>query len=146
MKTGEPQRPWAESQRPMNSQSDSRSRFCPKYSFGSVASSFFFSSFAVVLALVVDDAAEAGPDRIDEHEIGEGEPRRLVLHEPRRHLRERPVRRERDALRADRPEMEERRRRTRPAVEDEHHRTVVIAGVGDVRDGEDLGGRLLLLP
>ena len=41
MKTGEPQRPFADSQRPMNSQSDSRSRLKPKYSFGSVASSFF---------------------------------------------------------------------------------------------------------
>ena len=70
----------------MNSQSDSRSRFCPKYSFGSVASSFLLLVLRVVLALIVDDAAEAGPDRIDEHEIGEGEPGRLVLHEPRRHL------------------------------------------------------------
>ena len=47
MKIGEPQRPLIESQRPMNSQSDSRSRFCPKYSFGSVASGFLsLSSFA----------------------------------------------------------------------------------------------------
>ena len=41
MKTGEPQRSWLDSQRPMNSQSDSRSRFCPKYSLGSGASSSF---------------------------------------------------------------------------------------------------------
>ena len=99
----------------------------------------------VVLALVVDDATEPGPDRIDEHEIGESEPRRLVLHEPRRHLRQRPVRRERDTLRPDRPEMEERGRRTGPSVEDEHHRPAVVPGAGDVRDGEDLGGRFLLL-
>ena len=107
---------------------------------------FLLLVLRVVLALLLDDAAEAGPDRIDEHEIGEGEPRRLVLHEPRRHLRERPVRRERDALRADHAEMKKRRRRTRPSVEDEHHRPVVIADVGDVRHGEDLRGRLLLLP
>src|SRR6478672_6357640 len=41
MKTGEPQRPLSESQRPMNSQSDSRSRLYPKYSFGSGVSSDF---------------------------------------------------------------------------------------------------------
>src|SRR3954454_15928553 len=35
MKTGELQRSFSESQRAMNSQSDSRSRFWPKYSFGS---------------------------------------------------------------------------------------------------------------
>ena len=43
MKTGDPQRPLPDSQRPMNSHIDSRSRFSPKNSFGSTASSFFFS-------------------------------------------------------------------------------------------------------
>src|SRR5574340_416788 len=44
MNTGDVQRPFSDSQRPMNSQSDSRSRLYPKYSFGSGASSFFASS------------------------------------------------------------------------------------------------------
>src|SRR5438045_3740383 len=45
MKIGEPQRPFSESQRVMNSHSDSRSRFGPKYSSSFAASSFFSSSF-----------------------------------------------------------------------------------------------------
>ena len=44
------------------------------------------------LRLALDDPAEARSDRIDEHEIGEGEPGRLVLHEPRRQIRKRAVR------------------------------------------------------
>src|SRR5579862_8075498 len=45
MKIGAPQRLFSDSQRVMNSQSDSRSRFGPKYSSsGFFASSFFFSS------------------------------------------------------------------------------------------------------
>src|SRR5574338_21319 len=54
MNTGDAQRPWLESQRPMNSQSDSRSRFWPKYSLGSGASPSFpsfpspFGSFSTM--------------------------------------------------------------------------------------------------
>ena len=69
-------------------------------------------------------AAEARPDRIDEDEIGEREPRRLVLDEAWRHRRQRPVRREVDALRPDRAHVQVRRRRARPAVEHERHRAV----------------------
>src|SRR5579884_70043 len=46
MKTGEPQRPLPESQRPMNSPRDSRSRLYPKYSVGSHSSPSFFCFFA----------------------------------------------------------------------------------------------------
>src|SRR3954469_7163333 len=44
MNTGEPQRPFDDRQRPMNSESDWRSRLYPKYSFGSSSSPFFLSS------------------------------------------------------------------------------------------------------
>ena len=67
------------------------------------------------------------PTGIDEHEVGEREPRRLVLDEPRRHRRQRPVRREVDALRPDGAHVQVRRRRARAAVEDERHGPVAIA-------------------
>ena len=68
---------------------------------------------AVALLLRLDDAAEAGADRVDEHEVGEREPGRLVLDEPRGHRRQRPVRREVDALRADRAHVQVGRRGSR---------------------------------
>ena len=99
----------------------------------------------LVLLLRLDDAAEAGAHRVDEHEVGEREPGRLVLDEPRGHRRQRPVRREVDALRADRTHVQVGRSGSGPAVEDEGHGSVAIALPGDVRDREDLGRRLLLL-
>ena len=52
------------------------------------------------------------------------EPRRLVLDEARRHRRQRPVRREVDALRADGAHVQVRRRSARAAVEDERDRAI----------------------
>ena len=74
---------------------------------------------AVALLVGLDDAAEAGPDRIDEDEIREREPRGLVLDQLRGELGQRAVRRERDPLRPDRAHVQVRRRGARPAVEDE---------------------------
>ena len=59
--------------------------------------------------------------------------------------RQRPVGREVDPLRPDRADVQVRGRRARPAVEDERHGPVEVVAVGDVRDGEDLRRRLLLL-
>ena len=98
----------------------------------------------LVLLLALDHAAEAGADRVDEHEVGEREPGRLVLHQPGRHLGERSVRGERDAQRPDRAEMQVRRRGAGAAVEHERHRPPLVR-VCDVRDGEDLRGGLVLL-
>ena len=100
---------------------------------------------AVRLLVRFDHAAEARPHRIDEHEIGEREPRRLVLDEAWRHRRQRPVGREVDALRAHCSHVQVRRCRAGPAVEHERHRAVARAVRGDVGDREDLGRRLLLL-
>src|SRR5262249_61075350 len=72
----------------------------------------------VRLLLGLDDSAEAGADRVDEDEVAEGEPRRLVLDEARGHRRERAVGGELDALRADRAHVQVRRRRSRAPVED----------------------------
>ena len=103
---------------------------------------------AVVLRRVVllDDSTEAGADRIDEDKVREREPRLLVVHEPRRHRRQRSVRRELDALRAYRPDVQIRRRRPRAAVEHERHRPVEIGVAGDIRDREDLRRRFVVLP
>ena len=100
---------------------------------------------AVALLLGLDHAAEAGSDGIDEHEVGESEPRRLVLDELGRHRRQRAVGREVDALRTDGAHVQVGRRRTRPAVEDERHGPRAVAVSGDVRDREDLRRGLLLL-
>ena len=100
---------------------------------------------AVAFLLGLDDAAEAGSDRIDEHEVGEREPRGLVLDELRRHRRQRAVGREVDALRTDCAHVQVGRGRTRPAVEDERHGPRAVAVSGDVRDREDLRRGLLLL-
>ena len=98
-----------------------------------------------VALLGLDHTAEPCSDGIDEHEVGELEPRRLVLHESRWHFRERAVRRKGHALRADHAEVQIRRRGSRTAVEDEHHRPIAGATRGDVRDGQDLRSRFLLL-
>src|SRR5439155_12479253 len=76
----------------------------------------------LLLALRLDDAAEAGADRVDEDEVGEREPRGLVLDELRRRGGHRPVDRERDPLRADGAHVQVRRRRAGTAVEDERDR------------------------
>ena len=99
---------------------------------------------SLLLLLALDHAAEAGADRVDEHEVGEREPGRLVLLQPRRHLRERAVRGERDALRPDGAEVKVRRRGPRAAVEDERDRPRLVR-VRHVGDGEDLRSRLVLL-
>ena len=97
------------------------------------------------VALALDDAAETRAYRVDEDKVGEGEPRRLVLHEPGRHRRQRPIRGEGNALRAHDTQVQVRGRGSGAAVEDEHHGTTRIAHVGDVGDGEDLRRGLLLL-
>ena len=100
----------------------------------------------LALVLVLDHAAEARADGIDEHEVAEGEPRCLVLDESRRHRGKRAVRREVDPLRTDRSHVEVGRGCARAAVEDERDGPFLVASLGDVRHGEDLGRRLLLLP
>jgi hypothetical protein len=97
-----------------------------------------------VRVVVLDDAAEAGPDRVDEDEVGEGEPRFRVGDEPRWHLRQRPGGGEGHTARADGAHVQERRRGARAAIEDEGDRTLLIGARG-VGDGEDLGRGLLLL-
>ena len=108
------------------------------------ASTVLLFLLLAVLGLVLDDAAEAGAHRIDEHEVGEREPRLLVLHEARRHRRQRAVGRERDPRRPDGTHVQIRRRRPRSTVEDEGHRPVAIS-LRDVRNREDLRRRPLLL-
>jgi hypothetical protein len=99
----------------------------------------------VLRVLALDDAAESGSDRIDEDEVAEGQPGRLVLHEARGHCRQRAVRREVDPLRPDGAHVEVGGGGTRTAVEDERDRSTLLLTAGHVRDGEDLRGRLLLL-
>ncbi len=55
-----------------------------------------FLAVGAIVAVALDDAAEAGADRIDEHQIAEREPRLLVRDEPGRQLGQRSVRRKRD--------------------------------------------------
>ena len=100
----------------------------------------------LLLAVLLDDPAEARSDGVDEDEIREREPGLVVLDEPRRHRRQRAVRRKVDALWPDGADVQVRGRCSRPAVEHERHRPVEVAALGDVRDGEDLRRRLLLLP
>jgi hypothetical protein len=98
----------------------------------------------LALALGLDHAAEAGAHRIDEHQVGERQPRLIVRHEPGRHPRQRSVRRKCHPYWPDGAHVQERRRCTRATVEDEGHRTIAAA-LGDVGDREDLRRRLLLL-
>ncbi len=135
MKTGEPQRSFSESQR--------RHELAERLEVALLAEVLVrirLLAFALLrralllpllLALLVglDDAAEAGADGVDEDEVGEREPRGLVLDELRRQLGQRPVGRKVDALRADGAHVQERGRGARPAVEDE-------------RDGPRRGRRL----
>src|SRR3954447_6826144 len=111
MNTGEPQRSCSESQRAMNSQSDSRSRFWPKYSLGSCFSSppccdafclsgcslsFPGSMIRLLPGLLFffpgrEAPCEAGAEGVNKQEMGNREPRRLVLDELWRKRGERPV-------------------------------------------------------
>jgi hypothetical protein len=93
----------------------------------------------------LDDAAEAGPDGIDDDQVGEGKPGRFVLDETCRHGGQRAVGREVHPLWPHGTHVQVRRGGSRAAVEDERHRAAAIVTARDVRDGEDFRGGLLLL-
>ena len=79
----------------------------------------------------LDRAAPAGADRIDQHQVGEGEPGVGIVAQGRGR-RIVAVRPEIEDARADQAEMQESGRRARPAVENEGQRPVCARAFGDI--------------
>ena len=92
---------------------------------------------ALGAGIVLQAAREAGPDRIDEHQIGEIEPAIGIVARHRGIGRRIALRPELDALGPDRAEIEEGRGGTRAAVEAERHRAAAGGMAGHGVGGED---------
>jgi hypothetical protein len=87
-------------------------------------------------AVGLDGAAVARADRIDQHEIGEGEPGVRIVVQPRGR-RVAAVDAELGNARPDQAEVQVGGRRARPAVEGEGHRPARAGILGDIGNVED---------
>src|SRR5581483_5229730 len=128
MNTGEPQRPFAESQRAMNSESDSRSRLYPKYSFGSYSSPFFFSSSPCSRSIIRLKPVPTGSTKTRSVNASHDSSFSTSC----------------GGIRGSEP-SDGNATRCGPTAQDERPRALETAVVGDVRDGEELGGGLVPL-
>jgi hypothetical protein len=81
----------------------------------------------VGLLLGLDDAREAGADRIDEHEIGEGDPALRIIHEPHRRRLEIAIGLEEHAPRGKPADMKIGGGRTGAAIKNEADRPPTLA-------------------
>src|SRR5262249_52748710 len=93
----------------------------------------------------IEHTAEAGADRIDKNEIGELEPALLIIDQLCRRRSSIAVGFEIDALRAERSDMQIRRRSARSTVEDERNRPPATRFCRTVIGMKDLTGRLVAL-
>ena len=93
-------------------------------------------------SLAVARPAIAGADRIDEDEIGEVEPARVVVDQAGRGAEQLSLRGHLDGLGPDGAEMQIGRCRARTAIEDEGDRPLGVLRLAHIGDVEDVGERL----
>jgi hypothetical protein len=98
----------------------------------------------LVVVLTLGRAAVAGGHRIDEHDVGEVEPRVGVVDQCVRRRRRPALGFEVHAPRPDRAQVQPDRRRTRPAVEREQDRSLADIGDAVARVGDEENVRLAL--
>ena len=93
----------------------------------------------IAFVLAVAGAAIAGCHGIDEHEIGEVEPARIVGDEAGRGAEQFPLGARLDGFGADGAEVKIGRGRARPAVEDEIDRPLRVLRLAHIGDVKDIG-------
>ncbi len=96
----------------------------------------------IALVLAAARAAIAGAHGIDEYEVGEVEPARIVVDQPGRGALHLTLGRHLDGLGAEGAEMQIGRRRARSAIEHEGDRPLGVARLARIGDIEDRGERL----